>query len=69
MRLAEGRTLAEVFEASRRFFGPTGTTREKANNYILTLCALRGVPGKFLTDEERLAIRRIGTEVARGVPA
>ena len=67
--LAGGRTNAEVFETSRRYFGPTETTREKANNYILTLCALRGIPGKLLSDDERLAIRRIGTEVARGVPA
>lgn len=67
--LAEGRTLAEVMETSRRFFGPPVTTNEKACNYILTLCALRGIPGKFLSDEERLALRRIAGEVVRGVPA
>ena len=66
--LAEGRTIAEVHEISRRFWGEPTSTLVKSNNFVMTLCALKNVPGKFLTDEERLAIRRIAVEVVRGVP-
>ncbi len=66
--LSPGRTLAEVVETSRRFWGNPPSVLVKSNNVMLTLCALKGIPGDFLTAEERLAIRRIGAEVARGVP-
>lgn len=67
--LAEGRTIAEVLETSRRFFKPGDSMTERHNAYILTLCALKGIPGEYLSDEDRLALRRIGAEVVRGVPA
>ncbi len=67
--LSEGRTLAEVLETSRRFFGPPANIVAKSGNFCLTLCALKGIPGNFLSDEDRLAIRRIAAEVVRGVPA
>ena len=68
MSLAEGRTIAEVVETSRRFWGEPGSMLIKSNNFCMTLCALKGIPGKFLTDDERLAIKRIAGEVVRGVP-
>jgi hypothetical protein len=67
--LREPRTIAEVYEVARRFWGEPTSTLVKSNNFVMTLCALRNVPGKFLSDEERLAIRRIAVEVVRGVPA
>jgi len=64
--LAEGRTIAEVLETSRRFWGQPVNVLTKSNNFLLTLCALKGVPGDFLTTEERAEIRRVGAEVVRG---
>jgi len=67
--LAPGRTLAEVLETSRRFFGPPSNIVAKSGNCCLTLCALKGIPGDFLSDDMRAEIRRIAAEVVRGVPA
>ncbi len=64
--LAEGRTLAEVLETSRRFFGPPENIVAKSGNFCLCLCALKAIPGKFLSDEMRAEIRRVGAEVVRG---
>lgn len=63
--LAPGRTLAEVLEVSRRVFGPPANIVAKSGNCCLTLCALKSIPGKFLTDEMRAEIRRVGAEVVR----
>lgn len=67
--LAAGRKLSEVVETSRRFWGDPPSILVKSNNCTLTLCALKNIPGAFLSDEERLAIKRIAAEVVRGVPA
>lgn len=66
MSLAPGRTLAEVLETSRRFFGPPPNIVAKSGNFCLALCALKAIPGKFLSDEMRAEIRRVGAEVVRG---
>lgn len=64
--LSEGRTIAEVLETSRRFFGPPANIVAKSGNFCLCLCALKAIPGGFLTDEMRAEIRRVGAEVVRG---
>lgn len=66
--LAPGRTVAEVLETSRRVYGPPENILTKSGNFCLTLCALKAIPGKFLSDEMRAEIRRVGAEVVRGVP-
>lgn len=66
--LAPGRTLAEVLEVSRRVFGPPANIVAKSGNCCLTLCALKSIPGGFLSDEMRAEIRRVGGEVVRGKP-
>ena len=64
--LAPGRTVAEVLETSRRVFGPPENIVAKSGNFCLALCALKTIPGKFLSDEMRAEIRRVGAEVVRG---
>jgi len=64
--LAEGRTVAEVYEVARRVFGPPENIVTKSGNFCLCLCALKAIPGKFLPDEMRAEIRRVGAEVVRG---
>ena len=64
--LREPRTLAEVFETSRRVYGEPENTPARWGNYILTLCALKGIPGDFLSDAKRAEIRRTAVEVVRG---
>jgi len=63
--LAEGRTLAEVLETARRVFGPPPNIVAKSGNFCLALCALKSIPGSFLSDEMRAEIRRVGAEVVR----
>lgn len=64
--LAEGRTLSEVLETARRVFGPPPNIVAKSGTFCLTLCALKAIPGSFLSDEMRAEIRRVGAEVVRG---
>lgn len=66
MSLAPGRTVAEVLETARRVFGQPQNIVEKSGNFCLCLCALKAIPGAFLTDEMRAEIRRVGAEVVRG---
>ena len=66
--LAPGRTVSEVVEVARRVFGPPENILTKSGNFCLALCALKAIPGKFLSDEMRAEIRRVGAEVVRGVP-
>ena len=66
--LAEGRTLAEVLEVSRRVFGPTETILTKSNNFVQTLVVLKNIPGPWLSEPRAEEIRRVAREVVRGVP-
>lgn len=55
-------------ETSRRVFGSPENIVAKSGNFCLTICALKAIPGKFLSDEMRAEIRRVGAGVVRGVP-
>jgi len=66
--LAPGRTVAEIYEISRRVFGQPENIVTKSGNFCLCLCALKAIPGGFLTDEMRAEIRRVAGEVVRGKP-
>lgn len=66
--LAEGRTVSEVIETARRVYGNPANIVAKSGHFCLCLCALKSIPGSFLTDEMRAEIRRVGTEVVRGKP-
>lgn len=67
--LAEGRTLAEVLEVSRRVFGPTETILQRSNNFVQVLAVLKKIPGPWMDEPRALEIRRVANEVVRGVKA